>query len=164
MSRPKQDFIDIAQVPTRVKTIAVKVGRDSANQKKKPVKITTDNKCSFCTGSKCCQYITSSIDSPRSIRDYDFLLWQISHRNIHIFKDKGGWYLIVYQQCEHLESTGRCSIYEKRPFICREHDNKECEFNARHDEGCDLYFRDYHSLDQYCRGKFKSWDNRFSKN
>lgn len=53
-------------------------------------KITTENKCSFCTGSICCTYITQQIDTPRSKSDFEHMLWQISHNNIKFYKDEDG--------------------------------------------------------------------------
>ena len=125
--------------------------------------ITADNKCSFCKGSKCCQYVTESIISPRSISDFDHLLWQISHPNVHIYKDDEGWYLLFLSQCQHLLRDGRCGIYEKRPMICREHSNDFCEFDTSLEADAELYFHSYQELDNYCRQRFKSWDRRFAK-
>ena len=59
--------------------------------KKLNVKITTDNKCSFCVGSKCCSYVTQQIDTPRSKDDFETLLWQVSHHNVGAYKDEDGW-------------------------------------------------------------------------
>ena len=125
------------------------------------VKITSENKCSFCTGSTCCTYLTHQIDTPRSMEDFDMLLWQVSHANTQAYKDSDGWFLLVNNRCLHLHDDGRCGIYETRPQICRDHTNDECEF----DGPCgasdfDLFFPDYASLLKYCRKKFKSWDGR----
>ena len=125
--------------------------------------ITPENKCSFCKGSKCCQYVTESLVTPRSVYDFDLLLWQISHPNIHIYKDDEGWYLVFLSQCQHLLSSGRCGIYEKRPMICREHSNDYCEFDTTIEGDSELYFHNYQELDTYCRKRFKSWDKRFDK-
>ena len=51
------------------------------------VKITSENKCSFCKGATCCTYFTQLIDTPRSMDDFDVLLWQISHRDTQVYKD-----------------------------------------------------------------------------
>ena len=47
-------------------------------EKKIPVdiKITPENKCGFCTNSKCCTYITEELATPRSMHDFDHMLWQ----------------------------------------------------------------------------------------
>lgn len=133
--------------------------------KKIPVKteITPENKCSFCTESKCCTYVTQEIDAPRSMRDFDHLLWQVAHLNLQIYKDDDGWFLLINNACRHLQADGGCGVYETRPIVCREHDNDYCEYDAPAEEGFELFFEDYDALEKYCRGRFKSWDKRYDK-
>ncbi|TNF36925.1 MAG: YkgJ family cysteine cluster protein [Gammaproteobacteria bacterium] len=119
--------------------------------------ITPENKCSFCIGSICCTYITQQIDTPKSKKDFEHLLWQVSHENIRIYKDEDGWTLLVETRCRHLQLDGGCGIYETRPSICREHSNDYCEYDEPSEQGFDLYFPDYESLLKYCRKKFKKW-------
>ena len=95
------------------------------------------------------------------MRDFDHLLWQVSHHNVHIFKDMDGWFLLITGDCEHLQDNGMCGIYETRPLICREHSNDYCEYDSSIPEGSELYFRNHGELDRYCRERFKSWDKRF---
>ena len=121
-------------------------------------KITPDNKCSFCTGSICCTYITQQIDTPRAKTDFEHMLWQISHNNIKFYKDEDGWTLLVETKCQHLQLNGDCGIYDIRPGICREHTNDYCEFDASSEDGFELYFPDYDSLREYCLKRFKKWD------
>lgn len=126
------------------------------------IKITPENKCSYCKGSTCCTYLTQQIDTPRSIEDFDLLLWQISHVNTQVYKDEDGWFLLVNNTCRHLQPDGRCGIYERRPQVCRDHKNDDCEFEGP--AGADdfeLYFPDYEALLKYCRKRFKNWDRRF---
>ena len=125
-------------------------------------KITPENKCSFCKGSICCTYITQLIDTPRSMEAFDYLLWQISHRHVQVYKDEDGWYLLVNQSCTHLLSDGRCGIYHQRPKICRDHTNDFCEFDASAVDGFELFFDGYEALLKYCKKRFKSWD-KFKK-
>ncbi len=120
------------------------------------------NRCELCT-AKCCGYITQSIDTPRSIHDFDVLLWQIAHQGVNVFKDSNGWYLLSTTPCEFLLEDNRCGIYHQRPMICREHDNDSCELEVPIDEGCELYFETYQELDEFCRKRYKSWDKRFAK-
>jgi uncharacterized protein len=125
--------------------------------KKLKVKITTDNKCSFCVGSKCCSYVTQQIDTPRSKDDFETLLWQVSHHNVGAYKDEDGWFLIFDTRCSHLLPDGRCGIYEVRPEICRNHSNDYCEYDSPAEEGFELYFPDYATLLKYCKKRFKRW-------
>lgn len=126
-----------------------------------PVKLTPENKCSFCPGTKCCNYITQEIDAPRSKDDFDHLLWQLGHENIQAYKDEDGWFLVVMTRCTHLLDDGNCGIYETRPQVCRDYSNDYCEFDAPAEEGFEFYFRNYQELDKYCRKRFKGWDKRF---
>jgi uncharacterized protein len=125
--------------------------------KKLNVKITSENKCSFCVGSKCCSYVTQQIDTPKSKADFETLLWQVSHHNVGAYKDEDGWFLIFDSRCSHLLPDGGCGIYEVRPEICREHSNDYCEYDAPAEDGFDLYFPDYDTLLKYCKKRFKRW-------
>ncbi len=118
---------------------------------------TPDRKYSLCTGSKCCTYITQSLETPRSKAAFEHLLWQVSHRGVEAYKDESGWYLLINAPCGHLQPDGRCGIYEQRPEICRAYDNEYCEYDAPADEGFLLHFRGYDDLLKYCRKRFKTW-------
>jgi len=122
--------------------------------------VTSENKCSFCTGSICCTYVTQHLDTPRSKEDFRQLLWQVSHAHVKIYKDDDGWTLLVDGKCQHLQINGGCGIYEERPDICREHTNDYCEYDAPSEEGFELYFEDYYDLLKYCKKRFKSWDKK----
>lgn len=126
----------------------------------KNIKITSENKCSFCTGSICCTYITQHIDTPRSKADFLQLLWQVSHDHVKVYKDDDGWTLLVDGKCQHLQANGDCGIYEDRPDICREHTNDYCEFDAPSEDGFELYFPDYPTLLAYCKKRFKTWGQK----
>jgi Fe-S-cluster containining protein len=133
-------------------------------QKKLPVlEITPENKCDHCVQSICCTYITHQIDTPRSMGDFDYLIWQVSHENIALFKDEDGWFLSVSARCAHLRPNGMCGIYDNRPQICREHSNDCCEYDGPAEEDFELYFNNFDALNTYCRKKFKKWDKRFKK-
>lgn len=125
--------------------------------KKSRINITTENKCSFCPGTKCCTYITQNIETPRSKYDFEHLLWQVSHEGIEIYKDEGDWYLMVSTRCQHLSPSGACNIYENRPQICRDYSNDWCEFDEPAEKNWQLHFRDYESMHRYCRKRFKTW-------
>ncbi|HHJ19368.1 MAG TPA: YkgJ family cysteine cluster protein [Gammaproteobacteria bacterium] len=122
------------------------------------IEITSENKCGYCDGTKCCTYITQQIDTPRSKADFDVLLWQVSHRSVRVYQDEDGWFLLIDTPCLHLEPDGACGIYETRPQICREYSNDYCEFDAPAEGGFKRYFDSYDSLLAYCRKRFKRWD------
>ena len=123
-----------------------------------PVKITSENKCSFCTGTKCCSYITEQLETPRSKYDFEHMLWQISHENVNIYKDEDGWYIMFRTRCTHLLPDGRCGIYDIRPEICRAYENDYCEYDEPAEKGFELFFDSYDSFRAYCKKRFKKWE------
>lgn len=129
--------------------------------KSNSITYTPETKCTFCKNSKCCTYITQQIDAPRSMHDFDHLLWQLSHRNVSLYQDDEGWFLLVDNPCRHLVPGVGCGIYETRPNVCRSHSNDYCELDAPAEESFKKYFPDYETLDAYCRKRFKKWDKRF---
>ena len=92
------------------------------------------------------------------MEDFDTLLWQISHKDVQVYKDEGDWYLLVNNRCRHILGDGRCGIYDDRPRICREYTNDFCEFDEPADKNFELYFDSYTSLLKYIKQRFKSWD------
>ncbi len=92
------------------------------------------------------------------MQDFDHLLWQISHRNIRIYKDDEGWFLLIDAPCTHLLKDGRCGIYADRPRICREYTNDFCEYDQPAEDGFDMIFNGYEELLAYCRKRFRTWD------
>ena len=136
----------------------------SITLKGQPIRISAENKCGYCKGSTCCTYLTQKISAPRTMEDFDLLLWQISHQNTQVYKDSDGWFLLVNNRCRHLQDNGGCGIYDTRPQVCRDHDNDDCEFEGAcgHDD-FDVFFPDYESLLAHCRKRFKKWDQRFKQ-
>ena len=114
------------------------------------------NKCSFCARSWCCTYVTQHIPAPRSKHDFNHLLWQVSHKNVEAFKDKEGWHLLIRTSCSHLQPDGRCGIYNERPDICQDYSVENCEFSGSAQR--ELYFRDYASLLEFCKKRYRKWN------
>lgn len=117
-------------------------------------------KCERCRESICCTYITQQIEAPRSMHAFDNLLWQLSHRDVQLFQDKRGWFLLVNNPCLHLQPDGGCGIYRRRPQVCRDHSSDNCEFGASAIKGYKRFFRTAGALERYCRKKFKTWARR----
>ena len=115
------------------------------------------NKCSQCTKTICCTYVTQQIPTPRSKSDFDYLLWQVSHDGVEIYKDNDGWFLLIPGRCAHILPSGQCAIYETRPQICRDYENDYCEFDEPASKNFDLYFQNYSHLLAYCQKRFAKW-------
>ncbi len=88
--------------------------------------------CEDC-GARCCRYVATQIDTPTSKRDYDYLRWYLLHSHVNVFIDHGGgWFIEFETPCEQLGEDHRCTGYETRPDICRQHGigDTDCEFHG----------------------------------
>ena len=132
-----------------------------ANKNMQKIVITSENKCQFCEGSKCCIYVTQQIETPRSMSDFDHLLWQLAHQNMQTYKDEDGWFLLAMNPCQFLLPEGGCGNYENRPQVCRDYSNDYCEYDEPPENHFEFYFKTFDELDNYCRKRFKRWDKRF---
>ena len=84
-----------------------------------------DNPCKDC--DFCCRHIALEIDTPETSEEFDQIKWFLTHKDIWIFIDHDdSWNLQANNKCEKL-IQGKCSIYEKRPQICRSYDTENCE-------------------------------------
>lgn len=78
----------------------------------------------------CCSYIALEIDDPSTLRGATDILWYLYHQGVAIYFDGDEWMVQLDTRCRHLQDDNRCAIYETRPQICREFDEKACEVNA----------------------------------
>lgn len=86
--------------------------------------------CEGC--SLCCRYVALEIDTPEDSEDIDQIRWYVLHKNVWVFIDHDdSWNLQFNTPCEKLDEN-LCSIYEKRPQICRSYSTENCE---RYGEG-----------------------------
>jgi hypothetical protein len=132
-----------------------KTSRKASRNGKKSTAIGTidvHDQCRRCRPAKCCQYFSLEIDRPRSKKDYDDLLWFLAHENVSIYLWKRAWYLMVHNPCVFLDRrTNLCTIYDRRPRICREHSTEDCEFDS--DYEFDEHFKSYDDLLRWLRKK-----------
>ncbi|NOZ22173.1 MAG: YkgJ family cysteine cluster protein [Planctomycetes bacterium] len=90
-------------------------------------------KCKAC-GGKCCRYVAVEIDKPRSKADFDDIRWYVAHEGVSVFIEDGDWYINFDGKCRYLTLDSRCAIYERKPRICTEHPEHDCEEG---DDGAD---------------------------
>ena len=87
--------------------------------------------CNNCN-AQCCRYVATEIDEPEKKEDFENILWYLLHKNVEVFVEDGGWYIQFLTPCKALDKKGVCTIYSKRPEICKELSIKNCE---RHGKG-----------------------------
>jgi len=97
-------------------------------------------------------YFSTEIDTPKTARDFDDVLWMLAHRDVEIYTKRSRWYVMVNNPCRFYDPARGCLIYPSRPRICRQHHTDECEFDEEYD--FDLHFRSYQDLERYFRKRF----------
>ncbi len=102
--------------------------------------------CDHCT-AKCCRYFALPIDTPTNREDFENMRWYMLHGDISVFVDDGNWFLLVHNDCDHLDDDHRCGIYDDRPTICRRYSTANCEFD---DDACyDRLFERPEQIDEF---------------
>ena len=98
----------------------------------------------------CCRYVTVIIDTPEEKIDWEEVKWWVCHKNVIVYYDKEDdeWAVEFRTPCKYQDENNNCTIYEKRPQICSDHDSDECETNA--DGDCyDILFEEPADVDRY---------------
>lgn len=114
--------------------------------------------CHLCE-AQCCQYYALEIDTPRSYADFDQIKWFLAHRQTKIFVEKRKWYLEVLNPCRYLSEDHKCTVYDKRPAICRDYGiapdgEMNCHGKDNHEVAHDLYFDKMEDIDVYLKKRF----------
>jgi Fe-S-cluster containining protein len=107
--------------------------------------------CQYCT-AKCCRYFALPIETPESFEDFEYLRWYMLHGRATIFTEDDTWYLLVYNECDHLQSDNRCGIYDTRPQICRDYSTDKCEYDD--DWTYDRYFETSAQMVEFTEAMF----------
>ena len=103
--------------------------------------------CDKCP-AKCCRYVAIELDEPEDGDDFEDIKWYVSHENIIVGIDNDGDWLIEFKtNCKHIKDN-KCSIYEKRPQVCRDHELDSCEMNGEGDP-YEIIFRNIKDVEDY---------------
>jgi uncharacterized protein len=107
-----------------------------------------------CVGckAKCCRYVTVRIPKPKNKDDYEEILWYFMHKNIEVFVENGKWNILFNTKCKGLNKNWKCSVYNKRPKVCIDHNIKDCEKFGKNNPK-DYYFKNYKQFLNYLRSK-----------
>ena len=106
--------------------------------------------CEEC-GGECCKKFAVQIEAPKSMVDYHDIKWYLYHTGVIVYIDnEGDWLVQIPIKCEKLDKNGRCTIYDKRPPICRTAKLEECEKNTNE---MAVVFKDVEALEKYMKKK-----------
>lgn len=83
--------------------------------------------CAKCS-AMCCRYIALPFDEPTDRESFDEARWFLMHEGVTVFVSDDQWYVSVATPCKHLDEQGMCSVYPKRPQICRDYADENCDY------------------------------------
>jgi len=90
----------------------------------------------------CCRYYALEIDKPEDWSDFQTLAWYLCHRDSYVYVQDGDWHLCIDNECKYLDEDHRCTIYDDRPKICRDHDANDCEFAGEPEHELEFHARE----------------------
>jgi len=108
--------------------------------------------CATC-GAKCCRYVVVELDTPTARIDREEIRWLLAHENVsaYIDGDDGTWNVQFATPCGYLDENNRCTIYNRRFDICKDHDPETCEDSDG--EESDTIFRTTEDFDRWWRAE-----------
>jgi Fe-S-cluster containining protein len=107
------------------------------------------NACSDACKASCCRYVVSKIPAPRTKLDFDEIYWFLCHEGVIVFIESRKWYLMFEASCKSLDGRSLCRIYPKRPHVCREYSEEECEHKG--DVGYEVFMSSPEDLKRYMK-------------
>ncbi len=108
--------------------------------------------CDRCPGL-CCRYFALPIETPEDKQDYDDIRWYLCHEGITVFVEDGDWYINIKNKCGYLTDDYKCTIYNRRPKICRIYTTKVCDYvEGQYDY--ELHFTSDKQMEEYIKIKF----------
>lgn len=122
----------------------------------------SDHPCFEC--AQCCTYVAIEIDTPTTMKEYDYIVWYLHHEGLSVFVDwEGAWYVKFETRCRHLTAQGLCGIYETRPAICKDFDWRECENHVKEEPPDKWLFEDAEAFVAWLRKRRPKSYARFQR-
>ena len=119
------------------------------------------NLCKKCS-AMCCKYIALEIDTPESRDEYENIRWYLAHHGVSVFVEKKKWYVSFAGECRHIDKNNMCSIYEKRPKICRKYTTEGCD-RTSNEYDYQYHFTDDKQMEEYMKVKFDNMKIQLGK-
>ncbi len=108
----------------------------------------------------CCHDMVEPISRPQTSHDVEELKWQLQYDTIRVFIRSHRWHVIVQGRCMYLTDDNLCSIYDRRPERCRQHNPPDCE---RYGEFWDVMINTPEELDAYLQKEKRRRSRRRKK-
>ena len=115
--------------------------------------------CEDCS-AECCHKLLVPFKRPRTERDIYYYKWHLQYDTVSIIIRSNRWYLVIEGRCIYLDKNNLCTIYDRRPDTCREHNPSECE---RYGAWYDVILKTPENLEAYLEKEKKRRRTRRQK-
>ena len=117
--------------------------------------MTEEKSCENCDGM-CCKYVATEIDEPENEDDYQHIRWFLLHKDVNVYIDHDDdWILEFVTRCEKLGPDNKCTYYDERPQICRDHNVVDCD-KFGEDEPHQVKFFNVEHFEEYMKKNYKT--------
>ena len=83
-------------------------------------------KCTRC--GTCCTTVGVEIETPETEEDFEDIKWYLYHKGLTVYIDRDGdWNVEIHTKCKHLKKNNTCSMYDNRPSVCKDYDDRVCD-------------------------------------
>jgi len=115
--------------------------------------------CQDCK-SVCCTDFAMIIHRPYNKHDIDEVKWYLHYDTVSVAIRHHRWFVVVKGRCIYLDGHHMCTIYDRRPDKCRNHQPPECE---RYGKWYDRIFHTPDDLEAFLAGKKRTRKKDSSK-
>ena len=105
----------------------------------------------------CCHTLLIPFKRPRTRSEIDYYKWHVQYDTVRIAIRARRWYLVVEGRCIYLDGKNLCTIYDRRPEICRKHNPPDCE---RYGRWYDVMIETPEELEAHLTGRKRRRKNR----
>lgn len=143
----------ITEAPTaphsRVKIFEDIKDIEAIETKKKQYKQASEQKCFQC--GRCCNYVSILLAYPDESVDTNYLSWLVSHDNVKLYLNpEDCLWLELSSPCNYRdENLKSCMIHDRRPQVCRDYPEKECDYTGDPDGDYKKIFHNAEEIGSY---------------
>jgi Fe-S-cluster containining protein len=89
-----------------------------------------DKVCKECK-APCCRNLALAVPSPKNRYDVETLKWYLHFDTVQLYIRNRRWNILIQGKCIYLSKKNLCTIYDRRPKICRAHRSDACEMTGQ---------------------------------
>ena len=91
----------------------------------------TQNVCIEKCSAICCNDLAVEIHKPVTKAEKEELRWHLFFVGVKVYIRNRRWHVFYHSRCRYLSKDNLCTIYDRRPERCRNHNYPDCELQGK---------------------------------